>query len=148
MSTDVRAETVVARPRPEVAAYAMDYRNDPVWIGGIREARQVSGDGIAVGARVERVAAFLGRRIEYVLEVDDLTPGTRIVMRSVRAPFPMVVTYEFADADGGTRVGVRVQGDASGFYAHLLGPLLSPMVRRNITGDVRRLRRVLEAGGS
>jgi uncharacterized protein YndB with AHSA1/START domain len=146
VSTDVRAETVVARPRDEVAAYAMDHRHDPVWIGGIREARLVGDAPFGVGSRVERVAGFLGRRIEYVLEVTALDPGSRIVMSSVKAPFPMTVTYEFADADGGTRASVRVQGDASGFYGRLTGPLLSPMVRRNITGDVRRLKRVLEEG--
>jgi hypothetical protein len=66
-------------------------------------------------------------------------------MRSVKAPFPMRVVYEFEDANGGTRMRIRVSGDASGFY-RLGGPLLAPAVRRSIAGDLRRLRSLLEGG--
>jgi hypothetical protein len=68
MTTDITAETVVARPRREVAAYVVDWRNDPEWIGGITEARLLTGEPFGVGSRVARVAKFLGRRIEYVNE--------------------------------------------------------------------------------
>ncbi len=35
---DVIAGTTIAAPRDEVARYVMDHRNDPVWIGGIKES--------------------------------------------------------------------------------------------------------------
>jgi uncharacterized membrane protein len=140
---NVKAETVVARPREEVAAYATDWRNDPEWIGGISEAQQVSGGEFGVGSQVARVASFLGKRIEYVNEVTELEPGRRLAMRSVKGPFPMTVVYEFEDAEGGTLVRVRVGGDASGFY-RAAGAVMSRQVKRSITGDVERLKRILE----
>jgi hypothetical protein len=68
-----------------------------------------------VGTQVERVAHFLGRRIDYVMEVAELDPGRRIVLQSIKSPFPMRVTYSFEPVAGCTRASVRVEGDAEGF---------------------------------
>jgi uncharacterized membrane protein len=143
MSTDVRVETVVARPRDAVARYTTDWRNEPTWMKAIGESTLATGEPFGVGARVKRVASFLGKRIQYVNEVVEYEPGARLVMRSVEAPFPMTVTYEFEDAGGGTRVRVRAQGDAGGFYK-LAAPLLSLAVRRGIERDLVNLKRALE----
>ena len=143
MSVDVSAETTVRRPRGEVADFASDPSNDTRWIGGIRDVRVLSDGPMAPGVRVERVARFLGRRIEYVLEVEEYAPGSHIRMRSVKGPFPMRVTYAFADAGDGTAVRIRVEGDAGGFY-RLAGSALSRAVRRSITRDLATLKRLLE----
>jgi uncharacterized membrane protein len=144
MSTDVEVETIVERPRPEVARYAMDWRNDREWIGALSDVRLVTGEPFGVGSHVARVASFLGKRIEYVNEVVEFDPGARLVMQSVKAPFPMTVVYEFEDAGEGTRMRIRTQGDASGFY-RVAGPMLARAVRRGIERDLRRLKQVLEA---
>jgi uncharacterized membrane protein len=148
MSIDITAEVAVVRPRAEVAAYMTDPANDPAWIGGVREVRLETPPPLAVGSRVARVASFLGRRVEYVNEVTELDPERVLDMRSVRAPFPMRVTYSFEDADGAgatTVVRNRVRGDPGGFFA-LFGPLLAPLVRRSVQRDLERLRDVLERG--
>jgi uncharacterized membrane protein len=144
MTTDVEVETIVERPRPEVARYAMDWRNDREWIGALSDVRLVTGEPFGVGSQVARVASFLGKRIEYVNEVVELDPGARLVMRSVKAPFPMTVVYEFEDAGERTRMRIRTQGDASGFY-RVAGPMLGRAVRRGVERDLRRLKQVLEA---
>jgi uncharacterized membrane protein len=146
---DVTARVEVRRPRTEVAAFMTDPANDPAWIGGVREVRVETPPPLRAGSRVARVAAFLGRRVEYVNEITELDPGRVLDMRSVKAPFPMRVTYSFEDrdpgADGaGTVVRNRVQGDPGGFFA-LFGPLLAPLVRRSVQGDLERLRDLLES---
>lgn len=143
MGIDVTAEIDIARPPDEVAAFAMEAENDTKWIGGISEARRVTPGPTAVGTRVERVASFLGKRIDYVMEVTALEPGRRIVLKSIKSPFPMRVTYSFEPTDEGTRAGVRVEGDPAGFYK-LAGAFMAPAVRKNITGDVNRLKKLLE----
>ena len=140
MSTDVSVERRVERPRHEVAAYAVNWRNDKQWIGALDEVRLVQEEPL----QVARVASFLGKRIEYVNEVAEHEPGRRLVMRSVKAPFPMTVTYEFEDAgEGGSVMRIRTQGDASGFY-RLAGPLLSRAVKRGLERDLRQLKANLE----
>jgi uncharacterized membrane protein len=142
MSTDVSVERRIERPRDEVAGYAADWRNDKEWIGALNEVRLVQEKPL----QVARVASFLGKRIEYVNEVVEHDPGRRLVMRSVKAPFPMTVTYEFEDADaGGSVMRIRTQGDASGFY-RVAGPLLSRAVKRGLERDLAQLKERLEAG--
>jgi hypothetical protein len=144
MAVDVTATGIIDRPRDQVAAYLRDPANDTSWIGGLRSAQLLTPGPVSLGSRVERVARFLGRRVHYINEITELT-ADRLAMRSVRSPFPMQVTYEHRD-DGAdaTRVSVRVEGDAGRFYA-LAAPLLSRVVRRSITRDLRNLKRVLEA---
>jgi Polyketide cyclase / dehydrase and lipid transport len=152
VSIDITAEVAIHRALRDVAAYMIDPAHDPEWIGGVREARMETPPPLAVGSRVARVAHFLGRRVEYVNEVVELDPERVLDMRSVRAPFPMRVTYSFeagADAAAGgagatTVVRNRVRGAPGGFFA-LFGPLLAPLVKRSVQKDLERLRDVLEA---
>jgi carbon monoxide dehydrogenase subunit G len=144
MALDETAEIRIARPAAEVAAYMFDPANDPAWIGGISEAEPLGPPPIAAGSRVRRRASFLGRRIDYVMEVVALEPGRRLAMHAVEAPMPMDVTYEVDPAPDGAVARVRVQGDTGGLY-RLAGPLVSVQVGRSIDGDVRRLKELLEA---
>jgi hypothetical protein len=145
LAIDTTAVITVDRPAGTVAAYLRDPGNDRRWIGGLRSARLLTDPPVAVGSQVERVARFLGRRVEYVNEITELTPD-RLVMRSVRSPFPMRITYRF-DHVGPTitQVSVRVQGYAGRRY-RLADPLLAALVRRSVQRDLRTLRHVLEDG--
>ncbi|HSJ73218.1 MAG TPA: SRPBCC family protein [Miltoncostaeaceae bacterium] len=143
MALDVEAEVLIDRPRGEVAAVATDPANDARWIGGVERARALGHGPVAPGSQVERTARFLGRRIDYVTEVVELEPGALLRMRSVRGPFPMDVTYAFADAGPGTRAAIRVRGEARGAF-RLAGPLLGPIVRRSVAADLRRLKALVE----
>ena len=145
MSIDITAEVAIRRPVAEVAAYMIDPGNDPSWIGGVREVRMETAPPLQVGSRVARVASFLGRRVEYVNEVTEFDAERVLDMRSVKAPFPMRVTYSFESAAGGaeTIVRNRVRGAPGGFFA-LFGPLLAPLVKRSVQKDLERLRDLLQ----
>lgn len=137
------SETVIARPRDAVAAFTCDPRNDMAWIGGLERVEIPAELPLRTGSRVARISRFLGRQIVYTLEIEACEPGRRLVMRSVAGPFPMRVTYEFADDPAGTRVRVINEGDTSGFFS-LAAPLLSRMVKLRVDGDLRRLKSALE----
>jgi hypothetical protein len=144
MAVDVTVEQPIARPREEVAGFAMDPRNDRRWIGALSEVRTLTDGPVRRGTQVQRVARFLGRRIEYVNEITELEPGRRLAMRSVKAPFPLRVTYEFEDAPGGGSLArIRTGGETGRYYA-LAGPLLSAMVKRGVARDLRALKQALE----
>jgi uncharacterized membrane protein len=143
MSIDVTIDEWIDRPRAEVFAYACDPAHDTTWIGALTEATVLTEPPFGVGSRVRRVAGFLGRRIEYVNEVVEFETGRRLAMRSVKAPFPMTVVYEFEDDGDGTRMRIRTGGDASGFY-RIAGPLLARAVRKGVADDLRRLKQTLE----
>jgi hypothetical protein len=143
--TDVTVEQRIDAEPERVAAYAMDPANDASWIGALTGVSVLTDGPVGAGTRVERVASFLGRRIEYVNEIQEYDPPRKLAMRSVKAPFPMTVVYEFESAPGGgTLMRIATGGAASGFY-RLAGPLLSGQVRRGVAGDLKRLKAILEA---
>ena len=144
MAIDVRVDTLIRRPPAEVARYAMAPENEPVWISGITHSKLLTDPPVRVGTQVERVAGFLGKRIEYVLGVVEHEPARRIVMETVRGPFPMRVTYAFEDEGGDTRARLRVQGETGGFYSRLADPLMGGQVRRSLTKDLTNLKRLTE----
>jgi hypothetical protein len=143
MAFDVRVSDDIARPPADVAAYMFDARHDPEWISGIERVDPPQGP-VQVGTETHRLARFMGRRIDYVLRVSVFVPDRRLVMESVRAPFPMGVTYEVQPAGAGARVGLRVTG-GYGLLMRLAQPFVSLMIRRNLRADLRNLRRRLEA---
>ena len=57
----------------------------------------------------------------------------------------MKVTYEFEEVSGGTLARIRIEGEARGFYK-LAGPLMSRVVKRSITTDLKTLKELLESG--
>jgi hypothetical protein len=141
----VAVEQRVRRTPGEVAAFAMNPANDRQWIGALRCVRTLTDGPVGAGTRVERVAGFLGRRIRYVNEITEYEPGRRLAMRSVEAPFPMTVAYDFEPGDGGgTLVRITAGGDPGRVFA-LAGPLLPTLVKRGIRRDLTTLRRRLES---
>jgi uncharacterized membrane protein len=145
MAIDVSVETLIERPPAEVASYAMDPDHEPTWISGIQSSHLLTDPPVQVGTQVERVAAFLGKRIDYVLGVVEHEPGRSIVMETVRGPFDMRVTYRFDPAEVGTRAQLRVQGETAGFY-RLADPLMARSVRRNLSRDLQNLKQIVERG--
>ena len=147
MSTDLEVRTRIARDRSEVAAFVMDPENDTRWIEAFAEVTVLTPPPVGKGTRVSRVAQFLGKRIEYVNEITEYDPPALLAMRSVKAPFPMEVTYRFDEDGGGTRVTIHTRGDAGGFY-RLAGPLLYRAVRKGVEKDLAKLKRLLETQSS
>ena len=145
MSVDVTVETRVERPRDEVAGFAMDPANDTRWITALDSSRTLTEGELGVGTRVERVASFLGKRMDYVNEIVEYEPPARLAMRSVKAPFPLTVEYEFDDAgETATLARIHTAGEGGGFYS-LTAPVLARMVRRGVERDLAELKRLMES---
>ena len=143
MAVDVAVETVIGRPRGEVAAFAADPDNATRWYVNIRSVRWETPPPVSVGTRLAFEAQFLGRRIAYTYEVREHLPGTRFVMSTQQGPFPMETTYEWEDVDEGTRMSLRNRGVPGGF-GRLAAPAVAVAMRRAMTADLRRLKQVLE----
>jgi hypothetical protein len=121
----------------------VDPANDLRWTGGITSSRPDQPGRLREGATVLRTARFLGRTFDYGYVVTRDDPDRLVEMR-VERPFPMRVTYELADVDGGTSVAIRATGGPGRFFGWAT-PMMTRQVRRSITADLERLRACLES---
>lgn len=127
MAIDVSAHIEIKRDSKAVAAYAFEQANDPIWIGGISQAKLLTSQPIGEGTQVQRRARFMGRTIDYVLEVRTLEPDHLMVMESIKSPFPMNVTYRFDALDTGTTLAkIRVHMNILGGNSSSQGVCVKP----------------------
>jgi uncharacterized membrane protein len=146
VAVDVVTEVEIARPRADVAAYASDPDNAPVWYENIESVKWRTERPAAPGSRIAFVARFLGRRLVYTYEIAELVPGERLLMRTAEGPFPMETTYTWADAPGGgTRMTLRNRGEPAGF-AKVGAPMMARSMRKANRNDLAQLKRLLESG--
>lgn len=147
MAVDVLTGVTISRPVPEVAAFAADPDNAPLWYVNIQSVSWQTPPPLRAGSRITFVAHFLGRRLEYTYEVRELVPNERLVMRTAEGPFPMETTYTWAPAaPGSTRMGLRNRGQPTGF-SRLAAPLIEAAMRRANGKDLARLKALLEQRG-
>lgn len=143
---DVVTETIIRRPRDEVAAFAADPSRAPEWYQNIKAVEWETEPPVQVGSRVRFRAVFLGRTLVYTYEIREFVPGERLVMATAEGPFPMQTEYTWADVDddhGATRMTLRNHGEPSGF-AGLGAPVMARAMRRANAGDLALLKRLLE----
>ena len=145
MRVDVRTEIDIARPRAQVARYAVDPDNATEWYRNIESVEWRSPKSLEVGARMAFVARFLGRTIAYTYEVRELIPNECFVMATSEGPFAMETTYRWSDSTrGGTTMVLRNRGTPSGF-GKIAAPMMTAAMRRANQADLRRLKTILES---
>lgn len=144
MDVDVMTETIIDRPRAEVASYAADPANATAWYKNIKRVVWDPHE-LVRGSKIGFEAEFLGRKLAYTYEVVDLTPGERLVMSTSDGPFAMETTYEWRDAPGGATVmTLRNRGKPPGF-ASAAAPVMAAAMRRANNKDLARLKSILES---
>jgi uncharacterized membrane protein len=144
MYVDVQTETLINRPRHEVAAYASNQDNAPSWYVNIKTVEWQSEPPIRLGSRIAFVAHFLGKRLAYTYEIVEFVPGERLRMRTSQGPFPMETTYTWESVgDNTTRMSLRNRGEPRGF-SKLMAPLMTFAMRRANRADLARLKALLE----
>jgi len=143
--TEIHTSIEIERPAEIVFDYVADMANNPSWQRGQQRCTWTSEPPIAIGSTYDQEASFLGKAIVSSFEVVEFEPGRRIRIVSTAGTMAIDVTRTVEPlGDDRCRVGATVLGDPPGVL-RLLGPLLSPLVRRSVAGDYKRLKTNLEA---
>jgi len=124
--------------------YAGDPSNAPEWYANVTSVRWLTPPPVDVGSRLDFVARFLGRTLEYTYEVIEYGPH-RLVMRTAQGPFPMETTYTWQpEGESSTRMALRNRGEPAGF-AKVTAPVMAAAMRRANQKDLARLEQLLES---
>ena len=146
MSVDVTTVVEIARPRTEVATYAMDPDHATIWYKNITSVKWITPRPLTVGSRIALTARFLGRSLSYTYEVKELVPNERFLQSTTEGPFPMETTYRWGSLPSGvTKMYLRNRGEPSGF-SNVMAPLIGRAMRRANREDLARLKAILESG--
>jgi len=138
------SEVEIDRNAPEVFAVVSDFSRNPEWQNGVVSAAWTSEPPIRVGSTYDQVARFLGKDVVTRFVVTDYQPDHSISIKSVESSFPIEVTRRVDPlGDHRCRVIADIAGDPSGFY-RIFGPLLQWMAQRQVRGDYKRLKDLLE----
>jgi uncharacterized membrane protein len=144
MQVDVLTEIEIDSPRDEVARYAADPDNAPNWYVNIKSVEWKTAPPLGQGSQIAFVAHFLGRRLAYTYEIVELSPDSRLVMRTAQGPFPMETTYTWeATSERRTRMTMRNRGEPRGF-SKVFTPFMTAAIRRATQKDLARLKELME----
>lgn len=144
MAVDVTTKIDIARPLPDVAAYAFDPTNAPHWYANIKSVRWRTAPPVAEGSEMDFVAHFLGRELAYTYRVVELTHN-RLVMRTAQGPFPMETVYQLqATGPDSTRFCLINRGEPKGFIG-VVAPVMVAAMKAANRKDVAALKAVLDA---
>jgi uncharacterized membrane protein len=142
----VVVELEIDRAPAIVWEYMENAEHNPEWLQNMQLAKWITEPPVRIGSQYEQVASFAGKEVRTTFEVTELDPGRRITISSLPgSSFPLRITRQLEPlGERRCRARETAEGDAAGFY-RIVEPVLRMLVRRNISRDYRRLKRILEA---
>jgi hypothetical protein len=137
--------TLVTDAEPaDCFAYLADFANTVAWDPGVVEARREDRGPIGVGSRFHVVAAFLGRRVPIVYEIEQHDAPKRVVLVGRAEGFRSIDAIEVEPAGRGARVRYDAVLELDG-WRRLADPLLQLAFRGVGARAAAGLRRALAA---
>ena len=142
---EFHASVTIRRPRDEVFRYLVDPETQTVWNSGLQEFKADWTGEPKVGDRARGTVKVAGRHVHWETATTEVEPPTRVVYRSVEAPFPFTLEWTLVDRDGDT----EVQHDGStgtmgGFFGKFADPVVALMYQRDMNSNLSNLKAVLE----
>jgi uncharacterized protein YndB with AHSA1/START domain len=137
------AELEIDRPTAEVWAVLGDYRRDPDWRAGVTDMSPSPAAPAEPGQTTVEQMRFGGRSYRNGGLIETVDPGRRLTWR----------TTSGVDAEGSRTVDepapgrcrIRLETTVRPHGAdRLFSPVLGPLLRRRMEGDLRRLRTLVE----
>ena len=131
----------VPRAPDEVFPWLFEEDKVPQWTGSL--------DGYAVigalgeGGRIRQTLEVSGHKVDVEMEITRYDPPHAAESRFAMSGLDVVTTYALSANGGGTELTQTLDGNASGFKARMLVPVIQPRLEAKLTEDLERLRELL-----
>jgi carbon monoxide dehydrogenase subunit G len=142
----MRGESTVtiAKPPAEVFPWLIEPDKVPEWMSGLERYEPVEPGPLRAGSKINQELVVSGYHLRFELEVAELDPPRRAVMRFEGSGFKAANEYTVAEDAGGARVTWVVSGDATSLKARLIVPMVQAKLQSKHDEDLARLRALLE----
>ena len=137
---------VIERPRPEVYDYIAHLDNLVGYIGPVVRIHRQSTETVEVGTRLTVEAHFLGIPFSQRAECVEHDRPVRFVARSVGGRFNFEAGFALTDRGAGTELKGWGNAHAPSIFP-LAERILGFLIERQIDGDLKKLKRLLESRG-
>ena len=134
----------IKRPVDQVFAYVVDAKTWSLWDSSILEAEQTSPGQMGIGTTFRGAIRAMGRRMAWTANLTEYEPNKSFSMTSTSGPIPIQGTYTFESVEGGTKVTLIGGAQFKGLLK-LIEPIYIRMGKRELEGDHKRLKDLLEA---
>jgi uncharacterized membrane protein len=140
---EVRATIDVSGPAVRVWAVLADYRRDPEWRAGVRDMDPRPPGPAEPGQLTDERMRFAGRGYRNGGRVESVGPGRELRWRTTSGVDADGSRAVDELPDGRCRVRLETHVRPHGMD-RLFAPVLGPLLRRQMRGDLRRLRLLTE----
>ena len=136
-----RYSVTVARTRDEVFPWLFEEDKVPQWTGSL-DAYAVIGD-LGAGGRIRQTLEVSGHKVDVEMQITRYEPPHAAESRFAMSGLDVVTTYALSTNGGGTELTQTLEGNASGFKARMLVPVVQPRLEAKLKEDLDRLKALL-----
>ena len=140
------ASVLVNRPIDEVWSFVADVEHMDRWVKGISETKRPTDGELDVGSTFTSNFTHGARIFDVTHRVTEHGPPSRLGTESTEGPFQYSSVLHLEESDGATRV-TNILRAGSGGASRLLAPVLRWGMRRQLSKELKDLKRVIERGG-
>lgn len=133
----------IKAPVERVFDYVTDFRKYSEWQEGIIESSQTPDGPTRLGTKFKTARTLFGRKLEAGGEVTQFEPNSKFGFKTTSGPVNFTLSQTFESVDGGTRMTVHVEAEASGFFKLAEGLLASNM-KKQFEDQTVKLKAILE----
>lgn len=145
------ASIVIGIPMRSVFDFVANIENMDTWINGVTGPKMTSEGEPGVGSTFESYYTYAGRTHRVAYRIVEFEPPTRTIHEWTSGPFPFQAVTELEPAGDGTRITHTIDAGptnrAVAVWFGVFGPVLRPLMRRQLRKELRTLKELLEGDG-
>jgi uncharacterized protein YndB with AHSA1/START domain len=136
-----RHTVTVPRTPDEVFPWLFEEDKVPQWTGSL-DGYAVQGT-LGAGTRIRQTLEVSGHKVDVEMEITRYEPPREAESRFSMSGLAVVTAYMLTANGAGTDLTQTLDGNASGFKARMLVPVVQPRLETKLTEDLERLRALL-----
>ena len=144
MASRLEATILINRPAEDIFTFLNNPDNHPKFVPGMLEFNKTSPGPLGqVGATVQGVRRFLGRKMELPYEITEYQRGTRLGMKGAMGPITFKDGYVLESMGPSTRVKFWLELTLTGVMK-LARPFIAVIGRTHANETLTNLKKALE----